>query len=373
MPRIPQIAIDFRWLDHGSLGSGQYRYAVDLIRGLAELDPEPRFLVLGSKQHPVDEIAGVFRRTNWRYESVPRLSGKGSLYREQVRYFGLLRGLDVDLLHALHTFVPIYPSVPVIETVYDMMQELFPEYAAVVNSREYRLHKWAFRRFVTRAIAISQTTANDLERLWNFPADRVDVVYLGTKLPEPTAAIAPSGQPIILSPYNLEPRKNLSRLLESAAKLKAGGLDFRLVLFGRAAVNDERERHFQGDLARLGLESSTELTGRISDEALVNLYRQCSVFVFPSLYEGFGLPVLEAMAAGARVVAHHGSAMAEVLGDTGFLTDTTDDNQIASAIKAAMNDRTKLEQAQKRSRLFSRERMARETLAVYEKALNLGT
>lgn len=368
----PTIAIDFRWLDHLAPGSGQYRYATDLICGLAALDSDWRFLVLGSKPQPVAEIEDVFTRSeNWRYQAAPRTAGRGWLYREQVQYFGLLRKLRIDLLHALHSYVPLYPPVPVVETVYDMMLELFPEYAAVVKSREYRLHKWAFDKFVTRAIAISQTTAEDLAKLWSFPSDRIDVVYLGPKLPEVNEACARPEVPVILSPYNLEPRKNLLTLLEAAAKLKSEGLIFKLKLFGRAAVDDQRERRFREDMSRLELESIVELTGRVSDEELVRLYASCSVFVFPSLYEGFGLPVLEAMSAGARVVAHHASAMAEVLGDTGYLVDMNDAPAIANAIRSAILEPSSGEKAHARARAFSRERMARETLDVYRKALKL--
>lgn len=367
--RNPQIAIDFRWLDSAPIGSGQFRYSVDLIRGLAELRPQLRFVVLGSKPQPVEEIADVFHDRDWSYRAIARMTGKGSLYREQLRYFQLLRGLDIDLLHSLHTFVPAYPPVPVVETVYDLMYELFPEYAAAVKSREYRFHKWSFRHFVARAMAISQTTANDLSRLWRFPAERIDVVYLGPKLPQTTKNGKQLNSPIILSPYNLEPRKNLLRLLEAAAKLKASRVEFRLVLFGRAAVNNERERGFQENLSRMGLESCTELTGQISDDALSDLYGRCAVFVFPSLYEGFGLPVLEAMTAGARVVAHNASAMAEVLGDAGFLTNMKEASNIAEGITNAMKDNVRGAKARERAQLFSRERMARETLAVYHKTL----
>jgi glycosyltransferase involved in cell wall biosynthesis len=388
------VAIDFRWLDHLSLGNGQFRYAVDLICGLAEMDSEFRYVVMGSRAEPVEEMAAVFADgERWRYAGMGRTSGKGSWYREQWRYWQMLRGKflpppplrpktgledgapknsmlpwKINLFHALHSFVPVWPGVPVVETVYDMMLELFPEYAAAVRSREYRIHKWAFGKFVTRAVAISKTTAHDLERLWKFPAGQIDVVYLATKLPSFQGAVAKSEVPVILAPYNLEPRKNLARLLEAAAKLKKSGVAFKLVLFGRAAVDDDRERRFQKQLAQLDLESVVELTGRVSDEELARLYATCAAFVFPSLYEGFGLPVLEAMSCGARVVAHHESAMREIVGDAGYLVDMNDESAIASVIRRAMVSDSG-EPARIRAREFSRERMARETVEVYRNVL----
>lgn len=370
MTTLPRIAIDFRWLDGLCLCNGQYRYAVDLIRGLAQLRPEMQFVVLGSQAQPVTEIAPVFADSaHWEYHGVPRITGRGSLYREQVRYQSLLRRQKVDALHALHSFVPVFSPVPVIETVYDMMLELFPQYAEIVRSREYQLHKWAFRRFAKRAIAISQTTASDLERLWGVPSEKIDVVHLGPELPTGENTSVPGEVPIVLAPYNLEPRKNLLRLLGAAAKLKHAGWKFHLVLFGRAAVDERREAEFRSQIGELELESSTKLTGRVSDEELVELYRSASAFVFPSLYEGFGLPVLEAMSTGACVVAHNDSAMKEVVGDAGWLVDMRSVDAICGAIVAAMHSPDMGKRAQERSRIFSRERMARETAAVYQKLL----
>jgi len=369
----PHIAIDFRWLDQLSICNGQYRYAVDLIRGLAAQHAPSKFLVLGSQAAPVAEIAPVFRdRKHWQYHSVPRFTGRGALYREQLRYQFLLRRLKVDVLHALHSFVPVFSPIPVVATVYDLMQELFPEYASVVSSRDYRFQRWTLQRFAARAIAISQTTADDLHRLWRFPSERTDTVYLGPELPTAGLGERRADPPIILAPYNLEPRKNLFRLLEALAQLWYLGRRFQLVLFGRAACNDAREREFQARLDELELRSSTTLTGRISDEKLAELYRSASVFVFPSLYEGFGLPVLEAMSAGVTVVAHNESAMPEVVGDAGLLVDMRSVQAICEGLVAALHSPGLGTRAAQRACAFSRERMAAETLGVYEKALAEG-
>src|SRR6185369_11372585 len=258
MTSLPTVAIDFRWFDHMS-GGGQFRYGVDLVRGIAEIAPEMKFVVLGTREAPVPEMKEVFDGERWRYVSVPRVEGRGKLYREMLRYRGLLRKLNVDLLHSLHSFVPLWPGVPVVETVHDMMFEIFPEYGEIIRSREYRVHRWAFRKWVTRAIAISQTTARDLERLWGWPAYKTDVVYHGQNF---VADAEQKKERIVISPYNLEPRKNLATLLRAVATLPA---DFELVLFGRAAVNEERERDFLAEVERLGLRDRVRLTGFLSD------------------------------------------------------------------------------------------------------------
>jgi glycosyltransferase involved in cell wall biosynthesis len=368
MSEVPIVAIDFRWFDHMSSG-GQYRYGVDLVRGIAEIAPEMKFVVLGTREAPVPEMHEVFAGERWRYVSLPRIEGRGKLYREMLRYRGLLRDLNVDLLHSLHSFVPLWPGVPVIETVHDMMLEIFPEYTDVLRSREYRMHRWAFRKWVTRAIAISQTTARDLERLWSWPAEKIDVVYHGQNF---VAATEQRKERIVISPFNLEPRKNLATLLRAVAKLPP---DFELVLFGRAAVNEERERDFLAEVERLGLRDRVKVTGFLSEADLSSLYRRAAVFAFPSLYEGFGLPVLEAMAAACCVIAHKDSAMPEIIGDAGMLMDMRDESALASALVTALNDdglRFRLgTAAAERAQEFSRQRMARQTLESYRKSLKI--
>lgn len=371
MNSAPTIAIDCRSYDRLNPGNGQYRYMVGLIGGLAELKPELNFLILGTRPEPVSELSHVFADSRWRYLSVPRLTGKGSIYREQALYFRLLRKLDIHLLHTLHTFVPIFPPVPVVESVLDMMFEVFPEYSHVIKTTEYRMHKWAFRRFVTRAIAISETTKDDLENLWSYPADRIDMVYLGDDGPQSVDAPHIGDGFVVLSPFNLEPRKNLLSLLEAAAVSK---LDFKLVLYGRAAVNQRREQEFRDHVRRLNLENRVTLTGYLSDAELEGWYCRADIFIFPSLYEGFGLPLLEAMRAGSCVIAHNSSAMAEVAGDCGLKIDMNSVQEIKAALERCLLDsdlrRDFGSRAAERARSFSRERMARETLAVYRRVLN---
>ncbi len=173
----------------------------------------------------------------------------------------------------------------------------------------------------------------------------------------------------ILSPYNLEPRKNLRRLLEAFAQVPDPRDEMRLVLFGRAAHTPEREREFDDLLARLSIGRKVIRTGFVSDAALATMYRRCTVFVFPSLYEGFGLPVLEAMANGACVVVGDRSAMKEVVDQAGVLMDVDSPSAMARAIITTLADergRQRLsEKARARSTAFTLERLADQTIAAY--------
>jgi glycosyltransferase involved in cell wall biosynthesis len=387
LPSTPRIALDFSQLDSLGTTSGQYRYVVDLVRSLARLQPPLQFLLLGSQNGPVEELRDVFRDhgDRWRYRQLPRGQFRGAEYANHVRYGWLLWRERVSLLHALHTFVPVPAPCPVVITMYDLMYELFADYDEARRSRPYRIYKWAVRHRVRRIISISGTTAADLGNRWGVSADRIDVVPLGSNLRQ--AAIAPTRKenlpwltdaaPILLSPYNLEPRKNLASLLQATALLSSRYDDLKLVLFGRAAITVEREANFERAVRELGLSEKVVRCGVLKDDELAELYRRATLFVFPSLYEGFGLPLLEAMSVGACVVARQASAMAEVVGDAGVLVETAEPEALAAAIAnllhGADGDVRRRElgrRARERAATFSLERMADLTYQSYLAALD---
>ena len=337
------IALDFRWLDHLNVGNGQFRYCVDLINGLARIRTDCRFIVTGSGPEPPEPIRHVFADACWRYVQVPGWTFKGAYYLYHLRYAWFLRRHAVDVLHSLHTFVPLLSRTAGVITIYDLMSELFPEYRERVASRPHRLFRYGVRAKAPVVIAISHTTADDVNRLWGIPSSRIVVVYLSAEpvepCPKPPAALAAlAATPFVLSPFNLEPRKNLRSLLRAMVEVRRWRPDVRLVLFGRAAVTVERERQFRADVGELGLQDVVVTTGLIPDDELAYLYRQATVFVFPSLYEGFGMPVLEAMRAGACVIARNQSAMAEILGEAGVQIETTDPMLLASAVRSLLDD-----------------------------------
>jgi glycosyltransferase involved in cell wall biosynthesis len=379
MPRHqPLVAFDFSGLDHLDIGNGQYRYCVDLINGLARLSSGFRFVVIGSRPDAPEEIRDVFDAEGWRYAHFAPSRFRGGAYVDQIRFALWLRRQRAALLHVPHTFLPQFSQVPTVVTIYDMMSELFPEYHERVVSRPYQRFKRAMRRRHPVAMAISQTTADDLQRLWGFPGPKIRVVHLGTDpvappLQPPAALANLVNRKFILSPYNLEPRKNLRTLLFAAATVRKVHPDVQLVLYGRAAVTRTRETQFQRDVEASGLGDAVVLTGFIPPHDLAFLLAHAALFVFPSLYEGFGLPVLEAMAAGACTVARNRSAMAEVLGDSGVLIETKDPVLLATTIRGLLDDTAKRaalgSAARTRAAQFSRDRMVRGTLACYWSAL----
>jgi glycosyltransferase involved in cell wall biosynthesis len=379
------VALDFSTLDHLSPVAGQYRYAVSLINGLAALASDMNFVLLGSRAAPVDEVKAVFteKQSRWRYIQVQHAAGRGSYWRDQIRYARLLRRQRIGLFHCLHGHVALLAPCPVVITQYDLTTEIFAEYAENRVSRPYRINRWAVRNRARRTICISETTAADMRNLWHMRPDRLDVIYLGNHLALRGECAEGNGDghapqreaesATLLSAYNLEPRKNLAALLEATAQLKPRYRKIRLVLFGRAAITPERERIFERKVAELGIDAEVKRIGIVDDAELAQQYRSAHVFVLPTLYEGFGFPVLEAMACGACVVARNASAMAEILGDAGLLVETRDVGVLAQAIADLLEDparrRSLSDRAVRRAATFTVERMARLTYRCYQRAL----
>src|SRR5262249_17486791 len=148
--------------------AGLYRYAVDLLHALHALAPPARFIVLGGGRAPIEDLEPLFGPGGgrWDYVALPRARGFAACYRDHIGLAAVLARVGADLCHCLHTFTPAAAPCPVVVTVQDLMFELFPEYAEAVRSRPYRLFRWCSRRRARRVICPSQTTADDLSRLW---------------------------------------------------------------------------------------------------------------------------------------------------------------------------------------------------------------
>lgn len=379
----PLIALDFSDCRDSGPG-GQFRYAGDLLEGLDRLQPDADFVKLA----PAGSHGGRFadfdhRSGRWTTVSVDEFKGPGAYYRRQLALAGTLARNRARLVHAVCEGVPWLAPCPIVATAYDLMYEMFPEYKVAVETRSYRLNRWGVRRRARRVICISRSTADDVHERWAVPVEQLDVVPLGTAFglygSESDGALLPEwlrrlSDPVIVSPYNLEPRKNLAVLCECAALLRRRYESLTLVLFGRAALSSEREATFEALLRQLNLLDVVVRPGVLDDRTLAALYRRGTVFAFPSLYEGFGLPVLEAMACGACVVARGISAMSEVVGKAGLLLETADPATLAAGIGQLFDDsssRARLSAAgRERAAAFTIERMARLTFASYEAALH---
>jgi glycosyltransferase involved in cell wall biosynthesis len=319
-----------------------------------------------------DEFAGWQVRRS-------RLPGRSPLARifwEQTVLPVVLRRLRADLVHAPVNVGPFAHPCPLVVTVHDLAFILYPE-TFRRGRRFYQtvLTRWTARR-AERIIAVSANTAADLVRLFGVPRERIVVVPNGVDpayRPLPRAEVEEfrrrQGLPerFLLCVATMEPRKNLPRLLEALARVPQAP---PLVLCGgRGWYYDE----VFATIERLGLQERVHLPGFISQAELPYWYNAASWFVYPSLYEGFGLPALEALACGTPCLVSRASSLPEVVGDAALLVDPADVDDIAHGLAQATGDRTLAEALRaagpERAAQFPWSRTARETAAVYADVL----
>ena len=288
----------------------------------------------------------------------------------------------LDLFHSPDFVLPpVSGRIPTLLTVHDLSFVHYPEtFPANLVAYLSRVVPWSIGR-ATHILADSHSTKRDLAAVWNVPGDRVTVLHSGVNdrfrpVVDPAARAALRARynlgdrPYVLAVGTVQPRKNYEMLVR-AFRAVAAQQPHSLVIAGGSGWLTEG---LQAEIARQGLADRVRMAGFVADDDLPGLYSAADLFVFPSLYEGFGLPVLEAMACGTPVVTSNSSSLPEVAGDAAILVDPFDVDQIANAmwlvlsqpdLAAALSEKGLARAAQ-----FTWERTARETIAVYERVLD---
>ena len=287
----------------------------------------------------------------------------------------------VTLVHLPSTILPPLLPCPAVVTVHDLAWARYPE---TYDPADLRMQTRVVPRSLRRAahiITVSHSTARDLTETLDVPAERITAIPLGVS---PTfsphgPALSPDAFPgaerlaggylLHLATGGPHPRKNVAGLLEAYARLRADQPAPPLVVAGDVA--SERGRALMDTAADLGLADHVIFPGQVSEAVLPALYRSAALLVYPSLYEGFGLPILEAMASGLPVITSNRSSMPEVAGDAAILVDPESVEDLTAALRQALTDdalrRDLAQRGLDRSRKFTWERTARETVAVYQR------
>jgi len=271
-------------------------------------------------------------------------------------------------------------NVPYVITVhdliryFDMSREIPLIHKPNARDRVYLKRDVAGIKNATGIIAVSLTTKYDLMEYLGIPEERIHVVYEGVA----HERFQPGGSDTFPFPYILyvgseHPRKNVPELLAALREVKDSGIapDLKLVKVGKAGgAEDDFRGQTRREIERLGLSDSVVFAGRISDRELVDMYSSALCTVLPSLYEGFGLPVLEAMACGSPVIVSSGGSLPEIAGDAGIVVSPRDPSALAGAITSMLTNSSRrermVERGLARAATFSWERTALETRRVYE-------
>jgi glycosyltransferase involved in cell wall biosynthesis len=292
----------------------------------------------------------------------------------------------VDLLHALAFVGPWTTSCPVVVTVYDLSFLFYPEAFRSANRLYLRLGTRYSVQRARRILAISESTRRDVARVYHIPIERIDVARPGVGdefHPRPPAELeAFRAQRSLPDQYllfvgTLEPRKNVVQLVEAYAHCcHIVGLDGRRSEFPRLVLTGGKGWLYDEIFARveaLGLERDILFPGYVPQAELPLWYAAATAFVYPSLYEGFGLPALESMASGTPVITSHASSLPEVVGDAAVLVDPADREALAEAMAQVVSDETVRaslrERGLERAQGFTWAETARNTATSYRRAM----
>ncbi|NDJ76395.1 MAG: glycosyltransferase family 4 protein [Chloroflexi bacterium] len=362
----------------GYRSAGINGYIYNLLATLPDADPALAYTVFtGQHAYPPDHARLVVRRSAWRTERPVR-----RILWEQAVQPAALRQTRPDLLHALAFVSPLINWIPTVVTVYDLSFMHYPELLPAARRLYLRtLTRWSCQR-ARRVIAISQSTAADLVTTFGLPAHKIDVAVPGVGAqfhPLPPAEVEAfrqrQGLPerFLLFLGTLEPRKNLPVLLRAYAGLPVQDRQaVHLVLGGgKGWMYDDIfrtiETHHLGD--------TVHLPGYVPADDLPLWYNAAEAFVYPSIFEGFGLPVVEAMACGTPVLVSDVSSLPEAAGDTGYRLPPENDQSWTEALAHVIHDAEWRQvasiRARERAAQFTWSNTAACTVASYRHALGL--
>lgn len=368
------IAIDAHAV--GTRLAGNETYIANLIEALAEIDTANLYTLYVTKQEALERFHNRWPNFNARL-TLPHTP----LVRIPVTLVRELRRRPVDLLHVQYTAPPFCPC-PVIPTIHDLAFEHLPE---TFKRRSWMQLRLTVRRTARRAahiITVSEFSRRDIAETYRIAPERITVTPEAAPqmfAPAPSAEIERVRAQYkiegdyILAVGSIQPRKNLDLLLAAYSDLirRRTWLKLpRLVLVGKHAWLYEQTLR---SVDSLGLSNSVTFTGYVPERDLPPLYSGALCFVYPSYFEGFGLPPVEAMKCGAPVITGNRTSLPEVVGEAALMVDPFDKDALAEAIRRVVDDaglrRSLRERGFERARLFDWRETARLTLRAYERAI----
>ncbi|HEX4951212.1 MAG TPA: glycosyltransferase family 1 protein [Blastocatellia bacterium] len=357
----------------GARQGGNETYIRNLLVALAELDQANQYTLYFSEAQAAD--AWRNRYANFQVRLLPPPT---PLVRVPLALAFDLRRYPVDVLHVQYTAPPFCP-VPVVTTIHDLAFEHLPETFTRRGKTQLRLTVRRTARRAAHILTVSEYSRQDIIRTYGLSPDKITVTHNGCEVqytPQPASSREAEEirrkfgitQDYLLAVGSLQPRKNLIRLLRAYVALRQQHPDFQpqLVLVGRRlwlyeeVLREIRQQPFAADVI---------VTGYANEEDLPALYRSAIALVYPSLFEGFGLPPLEAMACGTPVITSNSSSLPEVVGDAALLVNPYEEAALSQAMWQIANDaalRLRLRQAGiKQAKQFTWHAAAEKTLAVY--------
>jgi glycosyltransferase involved in cell wall biosynthesis len=367
-----RIAIDARKMRDYGIGT----YVRNLLRYLARIDKNTEYVLFCR----ADDCATI-EESGENFRAVPELARQYSI-KEQLRIPLDLRREKIDLFHAPHYVLPALIPCKAVVTIHDCIHLRFPQYLPSRLGYAYaRTSMWIATHRSTRVLTVSEASKRDILKYFHVPQHKIDVIYNGiderfgeTPSPDEVLRVRERYQlndPFVLYAGNIKPHKNLERLIEAFHLLRRNGHETVKLLI----IGDEISKYatLRRAVHKYKLHKHVRFFGFVPDKTLAVLYRLARVFVFPSLYEGFGLPPLEAMASGTPVITSNVSSLPEVVGDAALLIDPYEPAAIAQAMHRVLTEPSLREDLRRRGLLrvkdFSWERSIRRVHEIYQEVL----
>jgi glycosyltransferase involved in cell wall biosynthesis len=370
-----RIGIDARF--YGPVGKGLGRYTQEVVDAVTRLDQENEYVVFLGKEN-----FNEFESSDPRVKKV-LANVRWYTVAEQIIMPILIKKEKIDLMHFPHFNVPLLTPCRFVVTIHDLILTKHPtERATTLGPSTYKLKNWGYRTVINHAvkaaktiIAVSSYTKADIVAQFKVIPDKVKVIYEGVA--ERLQADARADDKKVIFRYNIHkpyllyvgnayPHKNLEGLIEIFAKIKEKHKDLQLVLVGKRdyfydrLIKQAQNNRYKEDIL---------FPGFVPDFDLVSLYKEAEAYVFPSFFEGFGLPALEAMQHGSPVISSQATCLPEVLGEAAIYFNPEDKTNFVLALDQVLNNkelRQKLIMAGRNQvKLYSWQRCARETIAVY--------
>jgi glycosyltransferase involved in cell wall biosynthesis len=356
---MARIGINALYMIPGSVG-GTEIYLRELLAALAEIDTANEYFVFTNLETSSELIPKQANFT-WKPQALHAHKRPARILWEQTVLPWEVSRHQVDVLLSPGFTAPLPGSCRYVTVFHDLQHLRYPEYFRWYDLPAWRCLLWASAHRSSKIIAVSEATRSDLLHYYRLPEDRIRVIYHGVdralfRLRREHI------EPFVLCVSTLHPHKNLERLIRTYGRQPR---DYRLVLAGmRGFHTDAVERLIH----EMGLDGHVTLTGWISREELFSLYDRALACIQPSIFEGFGMPVLEAMAAGVPLACSNIPPHREIVGDTVLTFDPLDEEAIADALEQIVNDELVTLHytvaARERAHEFTWERTARQTLEV---------
>jgi glycosyltransferase involved in cell wall biosynthesis len=330
-----KIAIDVHSL--GAQAGGNETYYRQLIQELVADESDNQYTLFYTHSSALTAVSADPRFT---FVQVP----KNPVARICFSLPAKLWQIKPDIFHCQY-IQPPFGKVPTAVTIHDLAFEHFPEFFHPLEAiRMKKLVRWTVRR-ADHIVTVSRFSADDIAQRYRVPRERITVTYQAAserfrprdkhECQEYLARAYGIDVPFILYVGRLQARKNLPHLIEAYARARRHGVAEKLVLVGK---RDFQAELLESRIKELGLESCVLFPSYVSHEDLPLFYNAAEVFVFPSFFEGFGLPVIESMASGLPTITSRGSSLEEVSGDAALLIDPADTECIAAALERVLGD-----------------------------------